>query len=778
MALGIGSCVTVFSMISAVLLAEWPYTEAERLAIVWHARANTPAVVGMSAGDVETYRASLQTFASVAAVTTRGYNAGVGTPFRITCGRMSPDMWPTLGVRAERGRWFTSDEDRRREAVVVISERMWRTQLGGASQYPGSDLLLDAVPHRVIGIMPASFVFPPEGIQGLAPAECWVPASYTADELAAPAFNFVLFGRLRDHVTLQQAQADAYAGARRIWSRYPAAVQSQIDLEARVVPLVDQALAGSTTPLYLFAAAAALLLLIGCSNVTSLLLTSLDLRRRDFAVRTSLGASRSTLTAQVFMEAIAMALAGGIGGAAIASGLITAIVAVNANAFPRLADARIDVSALVFAILCSAIAGMLGAVAPAWRLRGSSPSALMMERTPSQGFAGQLWRRGLIAFQIALAVLVLVLSGVIARSVARAGELAPGFVPDRLRVFSVALPSAHYPRAEQTIAFADEVVRQLKETPGVAQAAAGTAAPVGPSAAVVLSPAAMGSGAPKYQPAIQTAVTPGYAAASGMTLREGRFVEPADGSAAPLVGVINETLARALWPSGGAVGQAVLRVGDREPTRIVGVVGDVRQAGPLRAAAPAIYVPMMQGAQPASTLHFVVRAEVDARRFAARARQVVSSLDPALPPFALRTGEDLVAGTVAAHRFNLLVLGVFAAAAIMLALAGVHGVLSHFVQQSRRVFGIRQALGATRARIVAAVVGWVLMPVVVGVAAGGAVSAAAVRLIESLLFGISPDDPSTAFVVSAVVTIVALATVLPAAVRASRGDITASLRQP
>lgn len=775
MALGIGSCVTVFSMIAAVLLAEWPYANADRLAIVWHARTNAPGVVGMSASDVEMYRTSLTVVDGVATVTTRGYNAGGSNPFRVTCSRMSPAMLPLLGVPAQRGRWFTADEDARREAVVVVSERMWRTQLGSDPGYPGRDLVLDGTPHRVIGIMPVSFAFPPDGIQGLAPSECWVPASYTAAELAAPAFNFVLFARLKQRVTAEQATADANLVANRIWRSYPAALQSQIALEARVVPLIDQALGNSRRPLYVFGAAALLLLLIGCSNVTNLLLTSLDVRRRELAVRSSLGASRAVQIAQLLAESITLAIAGGLAGSAIASALIAAIVNVNAAAFPRLEGARVDTRILAVAILCSAAAGLLGGLSPAWHLRSSAPAGLVVERAASAGFARQWWRRSLIAFEIALAVLVLVLAGVAARTVLQLNAVAPGFTPRNMLVFSVAMPAVQYTSAAQTLSFAGEVVRLLSDTQGVAAAAAGTSLPVGPGPVAVLAPA--DAAAPKYQPATLNAVTSGYATAAGLAMIEGRFVQPFDGSSSFRVAVVNETLARAMWPSGGAIGRLVLKIGDPLPLTIVGVVADVRQAGPVRPAPPALYVPMTQAAEPAATLNFVVRSAIGSEGFASRMREIVTGLDKTLPAFALRTGDDLIAATVATHRFNLLVLGVFGAVAIALALAGVYGVLSHFVQQSRRSIGIRQALGATTGRIVGVVLGWAMTPVLAGIVAGSAAAYAAVATMASLLFNVSPHDPWTVVAVAVSVAIASTAAVLPTAVRASRDDIAALLRQ-
>ena len=776
MALGIGSCVTVFSMVSAVLLAEWPYADAGRIAIVWHARTNVPGVVGMSPGDVDAYRASLRTFEQVAAVTTRGYNAGATNPFRVTCGRITPGMFSLLGVAPERGRWFTEDEDRRRETVVVVSERVWRAQLGSDAGYPGRDLLLDAVPYRVVGIMPEAFVFPPEGVQGVTAADCWVPASFSPAELATPAFNYVLFAKRKPGVTLEQAGADANAGAQRIWATYPAAVQSQVQLEARVVPLIDHALAGSRTPMLLFAGAAALLLLIGCSNVANFLMTTLDIRQRELSVRAALGATRGTLIAQLLLESISLAVAGGLAGAALASGLLAAIVTSSAGTFPRLGAARIDLFALGFAVVCSTVAGLVGGLAPALRLRARAAPGIAGARVAARGFGRERWRRCLIAFEVSLAVMVLVLAGVLARSVERLNDIATGFSPDGLFAFSVALPATQYPGATETSSFANEVVRQLTEIRGVAQAAAGSAPPIGGATAIVVAPVGESAQAPKYRPSLRYAVTPAYAVASGVTVRNGRFLESVDAASGARVAVVNETLARSLWPGGESIGRSILLLGD-QPVTIVGVVSDVRQAGPMRPAAPALYVPIAQVAERQAILHFLVRSDADPRRLALRAREIVANLDSTLPPFALRTGNELVAGTMTAQRFNMLLLGVFAVLAMSLAVTGMYAVLSHFVQHARRDFGIRQALGATTGRIVASVMGWAMAPVLAGIAIGTLAASGASTLIASLLFGVSSNDPATLIVVAVTVTLISAASLLPTAIRASRGDVSALLRQ-
>jgi len=268
MALSIGSCAAIFSVVSAVLLADLGYRDSTRLGVIWHTRPTAAGVIGVSPGDFVSYRSSLSTFDQIAAVTTRGFNLGGSpAPSRATCARMTDGMLPMLGVSPAQGRWFTTEEDRAGTRAIVVSHRLWTTRFGSDGRLIGRDIVLDAVPYRVVGIMPDGFAFPPEGVQGLASADCWIPAGFTPAELATPAFNYVLVGRLKPGVSWEQAGADAHAGAQKIWASYPAAVQSQVQLTARVIPLTEQVVASSRTSLYLFAGSVAMLLLIGCANV-------------------------------------------------------------------------------------------------------------------------------------------------------------------------------------------------------------------------------------------------------------------------------------------------------------------------------------------------------------------------------------------------------------------------------------------------------------------------------------------------------------------------------
>jgi putative ABC transport system permease protein len=769
MALCIGSCVAIFGMVKAVLLTDWTYVDADRIGIIWHARPNVPGNIGMSPSDLRSYQASLQTFQHVAAVTTRGFNLGGPSPSRVTCARMTAGMFPLLGVAPARGRWFSEEEDRTMAAVVVLSHELWVSTLGGDAGALTREIVLDAKPRRIVGIMPEVFSFPPEGIQGLAKAECWIPASYTPAELAIPSFNHVVIGRLKDGATWAQAGADAHAGAQRIWATYPAAVQSQLQLTARVAPLIDQALGRAWVPLALFAGSVISLLSIGCANVSNLLLSSFDVRRQEIFVRRSLGATHTSIVLQLLCESMVMALIGSVLGAALAHGLLSAMIATNATAFPRLADALIDLSALGAAVLCALVAGILGGVGPALAARQEGDRT----RSVARGFAGTAWRRGLIALEVALAVVVLTLAGFLIRSVSSLSNVESGLANRAAITFSVNLPESAYPDAERVAAFRDGVVGELDRIPGVSGVAAASALPIGDANPGVVAPA--GSANPAdYRPAAVYAVTPDFARTLGIAVKAGRFFEESDPSSGNAA-VLNETLARILWPNGDAVGRSATLLGHDGAMTIVGIIGDVRQGGPLRPAAPAFYLLMSQS-QPVRLQHFIIRSGMPLARLSDSLRRAVASMDPAIPVFAMRTVGDSIASTMAVQRFNMLVVGVFAVLALLLALTGLYAVLAHSVHVSLRDFGIRQALGAGRVRIVGSVLAQALRPAAVGVMAGAIAATAASELIASLLFGVKPNDPATIASVAFLILIASAGAVLAPALRAARVDPARLLR--
>lgn len=778
-ALSVSACTAIFSMVAAVLFPSWSYADPERLAVIWHAQGDAPAVVGLSAGDFAAYRDATRSFELIAAISTRGYNlGGASEPARVTCGRATPEMFPMLGVAPRQGRWFTADDDRASNRVVVVSDRLWRTQFGGDAQLVGRSIMLNAVPYTVIGLMPASFSFPPAGIQGTTDADCWLPASFTATELATPSFDFIVLGKLKPGVSAAQVAADVGAVTRRIWESYPAAVQAQVQLRSRVVPLLEQVVAGSRTPLAMFAGSVVLLLLIGCANVSSLMLTRFTTRQREMAVRTALGATRGTLVRQLLAESLLLSAAGGMGGVLLAHGLVVATVALGAGAFPRLEHTRVDGAALAFAMGCTALAGVLSGLAPALRSRSavSSGMASAGERTAAGSLRHDRLRSALVIGEIAMAVVILTAAGLLARSVINLNQVDAGFDPRDTLTFSVALPPGAYPRADNIEQFARTAVEQLARIPAVSLAAAGSGLPLGRTDVAVLSVPGAPAGAPEYRPAALQAITPGYDTAFAMTITQGRAIAANDSRSAPPVAVVSSGMARAYWPDENAIGKTVVSLGDPRPLTVVGVMADVRQAGLDRPSPPTLYVPVAQALQPVRALTFVVRTSVAPTQVAADVRRVLANVDAGLPMFAVRTGADVLSASTAPQRFNMFVVVMFAVFAVCLAVTGLYALIAYMVAQSSREFGVRMAMGATGSRIASLVAGRALTLLVPGVVAGAVVSAGLSRYVESLLFGIQPNDPATIGVVALLLLAVSSAAAAVPAIRAARVDPLTCLR--
>lgn len=778
MALSIGSCTAIFSIANTVLLARWPYADIERLAIIWHAQRGAAGTVGLSPGDYATYRDTTRSFESVGAVATRGYNlAGTGEPTRVTCGRATPELPPMLGAVPSRGRWFTPDDDRAERRVVVLSHHLWQSHFGSDEGLISRAIVLDAVPYTVIGIMPPAFTFPPPGIRGVSDAACWLPTSFTSAEMATPGFDFVVLARLKRDVSFEQAAADAEGGARRIWEAYPAAVQSQVQLEARLVPLAEQIVAGSRMPLMLFAASAILLLFIGCANVSNLTLTRLQTRQREMALRSALGASRGALTCQLLVESIFLAIAGGIGGVLLAKGIIVLAIALSPGNVPRIEQARIDLPSLAFALTCAVVAGMLAGIAPALRSRGgNTASALAAGRMPTVAFRRDRLRSTLVMLEIAMAVIVLAAAGLLVRSVVNLNRVASGFDPGPVLTFSVALPQGRYQLADQVDVFARTIIDRLRQVPAVRYAAAGSALPMGPTDVAVIAPGHVASGSPQYRPAAIHVVTPDHHLALGIAARQGRLFERTDDASGPPVAVVSEAMARMYWPNVPAIGQTMQRVGDPRPLTIVGVVADVRQQGLDRAPAPTFYVPLAQALSPTRTLAFAVRTSGDPLQMAQHVRRIVMETDSTLPVFALRTGEELVSSFVAPRRFNMFVVSVFAVMALCLAVTGLYAVTAYVVAQSSREFGLRMAVGATMPSIVRLVIGRAFRLLLAGIVLGAIASAALSQSVASLLYGVQPADPQTLGLVVLVLLAVSGSAALVPALRAARVDPAACLR--
>ena len=788
MALTIGSCTAIFSLVKAVLLSELPYKGVDRMVVIRHSNAGTAEAIGVWARDYLIYRDTMRSFDSVAAFTTEGYNLSNGSePARITCSRITANLLPFLGVAPVRGRWFTDSEDQRgANNTVILSYDLWRGRFGSDPDVLGNVIMLDLRPYTVVGIMPESVVFPPQGLEGPLPmravtdAECLIPAGFTPAEMTLPAFTWIVLGKLKPGVTLGQARQDAAMAAERIWQSYPPQVQKEVALRARVIPLQEEVTETSRKPVLVFAGAVGLLLLIGCANVANLMLAKLHVRQREMAIRTALGARRVSLITQLLIESIVLATCGGLIGIPFAFGILRLLLAFNPGNIPMLDQIHIDAWTLLFTVLCSVTSGILSGLAPAVRAKDVDVATTIAEagKGASVGRSQNKLRSTLAVLEIALAFVLLVGSGLLLRSFVKLTSVHPGFDSRNVMTFSVALPEEQYKTQLQIDQFVNNVLRSIHRSSAVSVAAAGTSLPIGPTEYGVFARSDAPSSVAGFKTASTQLVTPDYFQALGIPLKRGRrFNEADDASRAPIA-MVNETMARQYWPDADVIGKQlswVTPVGIRALT-IVGVVGDLHQEGLAAATEPTLYVPVAQSPLPTRNLVFAVRSNVAGSVVAAEIRQAVAEIDSVLPVFALQTATELISHSVGRERFNTYVVTIFATGAMVLAVLGLYAVVTYSVIHSSQELGVRIAFGAAPGNILRMVMvrgcGYVAAGLLLGITAALNLT----QFMRSMLFGIDGADAATFTGVIALLTVVTGSAVFIPAIRATKVDPIVSLR--
>jgi putative ABC transport system permease protein len=780
MALSIGSSTAVFSLVKAALFTDLGYRDAKRLAVIWHSQANSPEVIGVWARDYQTYRDTLRTFQTVAAFTNQGYNLSlVSEPARITCSRATSNLLPMLGVVPVRGRWFSAEEDRAgTNPTIVLNYDMWQARFGGDDAIIGKTIRLDLKPYTVIGVMPSSFVFPPRGIRLAAKSECWVPASFTTGELATPGFNWVVLGRMNPGVSVEQAQQDAAIVAQRILESYPAAVQKEVALRARIIPLQLEVTGRTRTPLFVFAGSVGLLLLIGCANVANLILTKLHIRQREIAVRAAIGATRASLTMQLLLESVVLALCGGLPGIPLAFGLLRLLVALSPASIP--ADRiHMDTAALFFSVICSVASGILAGLAPAFRAGNVDIVETMAEgaRSAAGGLRHSRLRAALAVSEIALALALFIGAGLLLRSFAKLANVSPGFDPRNVLTFSVALPEENYKRPEDVKRFVDRVLDGMQSGNGVTVASAGTGLPMGDAEATVFSRVGAPATSAGFKAAAVQTVTPEYLRTFGIHVERGRPIETGDDVSRMPVALVSESMAERYWPETEVLGKQFFWLVGGKVLTVVGVVADVRQGGLASPATPTFYVPLGQSPQINRNLAFAARTSQPAPALSTIVRHVVSDADPALPVFALRSAEDVVGSSISNERFNMFVVVAFAVCAVTISVLGLYAVISYVVIHSWSELGIRMALGATPRSILGMVVFRGFKFVSIGVLIGTGIALMLTQFMKGMLFGISETDNVTFVCVIASLCAVALVAIMVPAIRAMKVDPVACLSQ-
>jgi putative ABC transport system permease protein len=790
LALGIGANTAIFSVINGVLLRPLPFTDPARLVMIW---TDNPAYqLGFhefpaANADLPEWRATATSFEEIAAFQTSPADlTGAGDPERVGGVEVTANLLPTLGIRPGLGRVFSAEEEQLgRDAVVVISHRLWQRRFGADDQIVGKTITVNSMPRVVIGVMPGSVRFLRAGEMPRAynlpeEAELWMPlardASYWQNRRQRQLVS--LIGRLKVGVTQEQAQAEMDAISARQALDYP---ETHEGWRVWLTPLFNQMVGQTQTPLLVLFGAVGFLLLIACANIASLLLARASARRREIAVRLAIGAGRARIIRQLLTESVLLAVLGGGLGLFFGYLGLDVLLRFIPPSVPRLQDISLDASVLLFTVSISIITGVLFGLVPAWQAsRQNVAEALKDAGRAASGGRGIRSHTLLVSAEVALVVVLLVGAVLMLQSLRRLLAIDPGFKPDNVASFEVSLPRTRYESGEQRARFFEQAEARLRGLAGVRASGAVSNLPLSSNESmnyfVVEGAEAVPRG--KEPLAEDRVVTPGYFEAMGMSLISGRGFSADDSAAGPLVAIINETLARQFLPSGDVIGKRIRwALGNEGWRTIVGVVRDVRGFALEVGARPQIYHTFAQSPNEESMAIVVLAEPVAIPSLRNAIQEELKQLDAALPVAKFRMMDQLVTTSVARPRFSALLLGLLAATALVLTSVGLYGVVAYGVSQRTREIGIRMALGARQTTVLGLVIRQGLQPVLSGLCLGLPGSIVVMRLLASQLYEVQATDPATISLVVGCLLLISFAACYIPARRAARIDPTLALRQ-
>ncbi len=775
LALGIGANTAIFSVVNGILLQPLPYANPDRVFTIWEdqSRRDGPAREWTSRSVFRVWRENTRSFAQMAAVSGFAPNlTGVDEPLGLVGELVTPGYFAALGVPPASGRAFLPEEEAPgRGRLVVLSHELWQRRFGGDPRILDRVITLNGEGYTVVGVMPPAFRAP------LTPAaEIWAPLDI--DPALSDWANAYLrvVARLAPDVSPDAARADLERVAGLVAAEQPTYYR---DVGA-VAETVHQTVVGTAgTPLLVLLGAVGLVLAIACANVANLLIARMTGRERELAVRAGLGAGAGRLARQLLTESVTLALIGGAIGVALGVWGTELLKSLAPPGTPRLADVRVDLTVLGFALGIALLTGLAFGVVPA--VAASRPALLSSLREGARGTetagTGRV-RRGLVAVELALGLTLLAGAGLLVRSVLALSAVDPGFTADRVLSAGVLVPASRYPERHHVAAFWRELEARLAARPEVRSAGLVLVRPFGGdevdlSFLVEGEPVADGD-----EPGARYRVaTAGYFETLGLRVRQGRAFDVGDGGAAQVV-VINETMAERYFPGGDAVGRRI-RIGDVRRDEapwwtVVGVIDDVRHATLDEDPRAEMYVPA--AARPVRAMFVTLAGGGDPLDLAPVLREVVRSIDPDLPVTQVAALDTLIGTSLAARRFVAYLLAGFAGVALVLAAVGVYGVVSYAVGRRTREIGIRMALGAGRGDLLRDVMGQGLALAAVGIGAGLLAAALLTRVLASLLFGVAPTDPITFAAVASLLAAAALGACYVPARRATRVDPMEALR--
>ncbi|HXR14616.1 MAG TPA: ABC transporter permease [Terriglobales bacterium] len=786
LALGIGANTAVFSVVDGVLLRKLPYRDPDRLVMVWERNPALGASIGERVPAAYTNFAEWvrqsKTLEGIAGMEDANLNrTGIGEPERVNGARISSNFFQVLGVATAMGNSFDSVEQGPHDTqVAILSDAYWQSHFGANHNAIGQSITLNDIPYTIVGVLPAHFYLPStrEGTEQRKP-DIWIPYEPAAQRntLELNRLKMQVYGRLRPGVSLEQARAEMEVIGKRLEEQNPTL---NAGFGVNIFPVyVEDVGKDLRRNLLVLLSAVGLILLIACANLANLVLTRAMARQKELAIRKALGASRAELIAQMVMESLVLSSIGGLLGLLVARWGIKAILALKPADILRPEQIHIGIPVLLFTTAASLLAGMLFGIFPALYVSRTEVSTVLKQGAQFTRSHPRTMRAALIVIEVSLASVLLIGAGFMIRSLLFVLDVDPGFRPDHLLTMHFSMPPSRYPTNEQTSAFCRQALERIAALPGVKAASFADGLPL--TRIRLMRFTIEGQPVPKHgsEPTadMRGISSPSYFETLGISLVSGRnFTADEINQNLPVI-VINQKLAKKLWPSQDAIGKHIWSVparAEKDPIQltVIGVVRDTRQAGLETATRPEI-----TRAMPDYTyLTLAVRGASDPTALTASIKQQIWTLDKDLPVFDVQTMQDVLDDNLGQRRFDSFLMSIFGGLAVVLACVGIYGVLATTVVQQTREIGVRMALGASRGDVLKMIMGqglrWVSIGLVIGLTLGFLLT----RMLASLLFGVAPTNLATYIAVSAVMLVVAAVACYLPAVRAIRIDPMRALR--
>ena len=773
LALGLGANTAIFSFVNAFLLRPLPFSAPDRLVVLSEInpekRRNLPTA---SPRNIEDWQKQSQTIEQFGAW--RDWHFRVSTangPMRAASAIASPELFRVLDIKPLRGRLPLPEENQiGRDHVVVITNSFWQTQFGGSENVVGQTLSLDKEPFTIIGVLPANF----EALS-LGSFEIWAPLSVDPDQtLGRQAKNRRVVARVKEGVSPAAVQSEMTTIASRLSQAYPS---ENGGWTIKVNSLQREEVGDLRASILLFLGAVGIVLLIACINVSNLLLARAMARRKEFAIRVALGARRFQLVRHLLIENVLLSLVGGAAGLLLAVWLIDLFIAISPTVFSHAENIRIDLRVTGFTFLLAFSTGILFGLLPGLQ---SAAANLVSELKDAPGISRSRRvlrvRSVLVVSQVALAVSLLIVAGLLGQTLIRLLKHNPGFTPDNLVMASVFPPVDKYKGSQQLISLYDRIDSEIRAMPGVQSVGFVSAGPQfgGLEFMDVLPEGQTGTAPGDYPQALYFNTSENYFATMGIPLLQGRDFSSSDNSSSPPVAIINQTMAQRFWPHQTALGKRVTLVRSKSAVEVIGVVGDIERYGLGENVQPEIYFPYSQQARGAT--YFVVRTNTTATTLKEVLQARLANIDSEITLSRTSSMDDQITSALKRPRFNLVLVAIFALTALLLAAVGIYGVMSYLVEQQTREIGIRSALGASRSHILKLVIGRGVGMALIGITVGLVASFGLTRFLAGLFYGVTAVDPMTFAGIPVLLLIVAvLACYIPAR-RATKVDPLVALR--